>query len=258
MTKDFRRSFVRTLLILVCGSPLLIVLSYGVSAKATPVSQTVVYPDPTECLVGVRSIGEIVELIGSSDASPEDKTDILPMFSMVATIEAKANTFSFPAGEPADAETIARVEAAVCEFYACHNSGNARAVLALVTDDALRRFPLGFTGFLLLDQNLEGASRPSGRWGYAQILDVQRLADGRIGVLVQTVRPVAEACGLRDDYVIFREEQGRLLIDDLTLGAGGQPLTGERKATGEPVLDCPSLKRFNPMSDPYATPQAGG
>jgi hypothetical protein len=86
----------------------------GVSAQeATP---TVVIPAAADCTREARSVEELGALIA---------TPVAPVASPAP---------GMPAGQAADEETTAAIEAAVYEFIACSNAGDSLRVLAFYSD----------------------------------------------------------------------------------------------------------------------------
>jgi hypothetical protein len=210
-----------------------LIANVTVAEDATPVAAVV--PDPAACLVQPRPADEVLALVPTPSTGPlnpaADLNQILPTAAanIFATVAAGTAFFTPPAGTPADPAITTAVEATLREFYACYNTGDPARWTALLTDDALRRFPEGQAGLMVVTNLFPvqfSPLAPERRVGYAAIRDVQRLPDGHIGALVETIRPSDQGGGIRDDYWLLQQQNDHLLIDGVILGAGGQPLFG--------------------------------
>lgn len=127
-----------------------------------------------------------------------------------------------PLGARADAETVAGVNATMREILACQNAGNLPRVLALFSDDLLVQLGpvLGETpeDTLAFLEALEAAPEPEPVERYQRLLAVTNVAqmeDERVGAIVVTVEPGVP--GGRPDavLVLFVEDEGRWLADEI-------------------------------------------
>lgn len=180
------------------------------------------FPEPRECRIEPRTPQDVISLLNSTPTGEKTTSTQSTMVAEIfATIEARAQTFALPVGEEADVGTITSVERTLTELYACYNARNVGSAMALLTDDAIRRFPGGKDGFSLLDQLGVGAPEPleqNYRLGYTDTSDVTILPDGRVGALIGTLQPDLTGRTLRADYWYFREVEGRLFVDDVVFG----------------------------------------
>ncbi len=63
-----------------------------------------------------------------------------PALTDALTRATETEGLEIPAGQPADAATVAAVEATFRQMFACFNAGNDLAAFAFWTDNALRQF----------------------------------------------------------------------------------------------------------------------
>jgi hypothetical protein len=173
---------------------------------ATPGARNV--PAPEDCMVEPRSIDEITAVLATpAPATPEEAS-------------ASPEAFVLPEGEPADSETVSAIEATMHELLACTNAGDLRAVFALYTDEYFQEvFP---TFGPLPQEDLDFLATPPVEsvdvelmQALLEIRDVRVLSDGRVGAIVVTEDPRTAPEGEETRFVIFEEQDGRWLIDDI-------------------------------------------
>jgi len=173
-------------------------------AQATPITQTIDAPAPNECLVArPEALYFPNSVIQAAPATP------------APIVTEPAPPFTPPAGDPADAETIAAITATVREALACRNAGDYLRAYALFTPEMIAQL---FGGPATIDPEVIAAAVegprpvPSARQlGIVAISDAVILPDGRVGAIVET------ATARRDfrDYLFFERapEDDRWLID---------------------------------------------
>lgn len=105
----------------------------SVAQEATPAS-FLATPDPAECRVEPRPFSFFEEAVRRTIASPQAgvATDYVPGRTVTPTPLAVSEEGS----RPADAATVAAVEATVREFTACINAGDLLRVFSLCTEQA--------------------------------------------------------------------------------------------------------------------------
>ena len=188
----------------------LLTLSVGKSTAAQETTGLPVTPDPAECTAEPVTIDELLALTG---ATPIPGTPNAGMEETAATPAA----FALPEGEPADEETVAAVTATLREALACLNTGNFLTAFAFFSEDFQRRdleeFPITEADVAFFEATPQALPA---EW-HASLLAVREarvLEDGRVGALVETIFP-DEAPGAQVDFIIFVEEDGRWLLDEI-------------------------------------------
>ena len=197
---------------------------------ATPAAGIV--PDPSECQVEPRAFEDLIALwfpggtpmAATPEGSPVDvdgtALDVNEEGTPVGAV------IDIPVGEPADAETIDAVTATVREVFACFNGGNFLAAYTLFSDDLIRSFGTDLEG-LSADQVQEflgsvGEPAPEDQWlTLVAITNVVVMDDGRVGAIVTSVDPSVDPEGMETALVIFVEQNGRWLVDEIIEQAVG-------------------------------------
>jgi hypothetical protein len=157
-------------------------------------------PDPSRCQVEPRPIDFFAEIA----ATPR------------ATLVALATPEPAPAGagEPADAATVAAIEAAVAELAACRSTGDALRLNALYTDRFFLRQtaaqgPPSDAALAILAAS--PAPPPVARQsGTVTVRDVEVLSDGRVRAVID----LDLARGGASLLTVFVREGDRWLIDE--------------------------------------------
>ncbi len=128
--------------------------------------------DPALCTVAPRSPASLLALATPAAAA-----------AAAATPAAPEIPFGAFAGAPADPETAAAYAAFVREFWACNGSPDFRQVLALVTDEELRRSfaPEDLAAIARPPEGTPEAGAGPGPTTLFAVLGVAVLADGRVG-----------------------------------------------------------------------------
>jgi hypothetical protein len=158
--------------------------------------------DPGECDVEPTPIEEIAAILGTPIAKPE----------------VSATQFLSPAGHPADAETSDEVVSTLRQVFACANAGDPLRVASLFTDD----FACDFFGGVPLPDLFSVPPQPlpqDQKRIIVRIGDVQRLPDGRAGVMIVLDEP-DDPRTEEPDYAILEQVEGRWLGDELHEDAG--------------------------------------
>lgn len=186
------------------------VIAVGVASpsgaqEATPVAELVT-PDPALCQVAPRPPESLAAFVGTPPAGPSTPVGAAP------------TPFVPPAGAAADATTVAGVTATAQELFACYNANDLARVVALFTDDYLRRsFAVeGVTAEALRLFAAPPEARPAAEREAISVRDVRLLPDGRVGALLVGRNPAATPPDFTD-FTVFVERDGRYLIDDVVL-----------------------------------------
>ena len=177
--------------------------------EATPAPYPVA-PDPAECTVEPRPLDDVVAVVGT------------PAAGAAAPIAASPTPFVRPPGEPAAPETAAAVTATIRQLFACTNAGDFLRIYALFSDDFLRAFLAGTP--LTADVQAYFAATPvplpaEQRRVIVRFGEVERLADGRAGVVVVLDEP-DDPRTEEPDYVVLVEAGGRWLVDAVVEDGG--------------------------------------
>ena len=177
-------------------------LSGAAAQGATPAPYPVA-PDPAECTVAPRPLDEVVAVVGTPGAGA------------TSSVAASPTPFARPSGEPADAETTAAVTATMRQVFACTNAGDYLRVYALFTDDFVRAFFVGTPLTPEVGAFLAAPPRPLPADQQRVIVrfgEVERLADGRVGLVVVLDEP-DDPRTEEPDYVLLVEAGDRWLVD---------------------------------------------
>ena len=177
---------------------------------ATPASGRGEVLDPAECQVEPRSADELIAVWYEQN---EAGTPILATPAADTALE----SVPVPLGEPADAETVAAVTAAVREVLACFNAGDFGRALALFSDELIRSSgpepgdtPEDVRGFLA------AAAEPAPEADRIRLLavtDVAVMADGRAAAFVVTEDPTIPPEGAETVLLLFAEGEDGWLVD---------------------------------------------
>lgn len=178
---------------------------------ATPAPDFVT-PDPSECTVQARTVDNLRSFLATPEATPAE------------AVAATPTPFVAPDGTPADAETVAEVTATVREVTACLNANSFLQMLALYTDAYMARSfveqGIAPAAVGLLATPLPAMS--ADEWQAFAVQDVVVLPDGRVGARVLGHSPIGGGSDF-EQYFMFREENGRYLVDDIIFPPTGQP-----------------------------------
>jgi hypothetical protein len=208
-------------------------------------------PDGSPVALGTAACPE-------TSRSPEELGALLEsVFATPAAVQGVATSptpFLPPVGKPADAATVAAVQATVDEWFACINEGRFPALLAIYTDEAAVQ-ALGEAMQIgeVVNANQTGTpanrtstpseatirvyltalSRPlpsddADRETPLAVHDVTLLADGRVGAIVEW-RHGPPGNRVQRSFVRLRNVDGRYRIDvgGADIGdAGGTPAAG--------------------------------
>lgn len=170
---------------------------------ATPAAEAIA------CTVEPRPVPEIVAMFFDPGGAP------------IATpfpAEPVAAEGELPLGEPADAETVAAIDATLREWMACFGGGHLARGFALMTDDIAREF-----GPDLANPAEDSAAEVTALLE-AQIAGTPVAGDGGngmpelVGPRDARILPDGRAAGIWEDreftaFVVFAQQDGRWLID---------------------------------------------
>jgi hypothetical protein len=140
-------------------------------AAGTPVAGEVL--DPALCTVEPRSAEELLALA----------TPAASLATPAATPAAPEIPFGAFAGTPADAKTAAAYTAFIRQFWACNGHPEFPRVLALATDEEVRR-SFAPEDLIALAQPVEGTPEPGAGHDPTTlfaVLGIEVLPDGRVG-----------------------------------------------------------------------------
>ena len=187
---------------------LVVVGAPGAGAQAGTPAAGLDFPAAAECTVEPRSADELRALFREAAATP-----------VAASPDASPTPAVPPPGDPADAQTVAEINATWRQFIACINAGDLARVFAILSDDKVR-------GDFVIDV-ASGASEddliayltatpvplpPDQSAPFFPYEDVRVLDDGRVAVIGPGEMGQAEV-------LIFVQEGDRWLVDhqfDLT------------------------------------------
>lgn len=177
----------------------------GGAQEATPVAELVT-PDPAACQVAPRPPASLTAFLGT------------PPAGMATPVGSVPTPFVPPSGAAADAATVAGVTATAEELFACYNANDLARVVALFTDDYLRRSfaAEGVTAEALRLFAATPEARPAAEREAISVRDVRLLPDGRVGALLVGRNPAGDPPDFAD-FTVFVERDGRYLIDDVVL-----------------------------------------
>ena len=173
----------------------------GEGATPSPFPLT---PDPTERTTAPRPRGFFEPFVGRDPATP-----------MLAAQPEHPMPYPPPAGEPADALTVAEVEATIRMGVACLNALDFPRLFAVHSDGYLER-ALGAnpptTEVLDMLFSPSAPFPPELREAIVSIRDVTLLADGRLAAVYLSDELASEP-GYEYHLLILVREDGRLRID---------------------------------------------
>lgn len=159
-------------------------------------------PAASGCTVEPRPADELIPLWFGPDGTPA----ATPMPSSPVASEA-----DLPQGEPADADTVAAITAVAQQVIACANAGEFGRWFALFTDHAAAQLgpepgqtEADARAFLTTPQPVPADQQEA----FIDLRDARVLPDGRVGALLDVE-------GQPPTFVIFVEQDGRWLVDDL-------------------------------------------
>jgi hypothetical protein len=170
------------------------------SQEASPAVNADV-PDPTECLIEPRSPESLRSLFREAMAATPART----------TAEVAPPARTPPAGQPADAPTVAALNATWREFLACVNGDDHLRQFAFMSDAKIRAdFAVDVANGATEEQVIAFVSATpvpivaSERFPFVPVRDTDTrvLTDGRVAV----VGP--------DEVLVFANEENRWLVDD--------------------------------------------
>ena len=159
-------------------------------------------PGPEECTVAPRSSEDLTGLLATPAAGTPAAAPTPP-----------AVPFGAPDGEPADAETAAELTALVRQEWACANANDFPRMLALYTDDLVRRYfpPEALEEFAAGGTpELVPAAEQTALFA---VLDVELLGEGQAGAFV-VVDTAGDPLPVEVNYYRFAETPDGWLMDD--------------------------------------------
>jgi hypothetical protein len=174
----------------------------GVSAQSGTPSAGLDIPTSAECTVKPRSDDALRTLFREVAATP-----------IPASLEASPTRDVAPTGAPADAQTVAAINATWREYMACLSAGDQARMFALLSDNMVRRQLVVDIAFGVTEDALFAylaatpIPLPAGQAvPFVPFTDVRVLADGRVAAL----GPGEQG---RGDVRIFVKEGDRWLLD---------------------------------------------
>ena len=189
------------------------------TAGATPAGRDV--PSPAECTVAPIDPGDILDRLAATPGVVETA------LAHPAVSPAAPTPYVLPAGEPADAATVAGVAATVREYVACLNAGSTARQLALFTEAHLARIVLAGLGqpypdavataeAMMATASAEAARREdTGGIAILAIRDIRVLPDGRAAATLLVDGPDSDST--TTIAFVLAEVGGRWRIDELVV-----------------------------------------
>jgi hypothetical protein len=176
----------------------------------TAAGSTPIVPDPAECRVAPRSLVSLQALLAPTAATwPPD-------------VPSEAD---LPRGPAADPATVTAITAVARDYIACVNAWDVPRLLALATDDYVRRFvvvegPITAEGYA--EMATPSPAEPAWRAALLAVRDARVLPDGRVGavLVLRHPRPAADSVTL---FVFARSGDRWLLDDAIGVGRVGTP-----------------------------------
>ena len=178
------------------------------------------------CTVPPRTPREVAVVAGTPEPAPlpaqatpdvESATPSASQASREPTGPGVPDAIVLPEGAPAPDEVILAITGTMEQFTGCTNSRESLRMMALVTDEFLRG---GFSGRALSEQDVmafAGTPRPidpADQRVLVTIRGTRILPDGRAGAVIDLASVGGPVPGeIRTDFVVFREVDGRWLID---------------------------------------------
>ncbi len=175
----------------------------GVTAQEGTPTADLDVPTPAECTVEPRAEDELRALFREVAATP-----------IPTSAEASPTPAVPPTGAPADAKTVAAINATWRQYVACLNAADQARMFALLSDDMVRRQFVVDVAFGVTEDALFAYLSatpvpipPDQSAPFVPLQDVRVLNDGRIAAL----GPGEQG---RGDVRIFVREGDRWLLDD--------------------------------------------
>jgi len=159
------------------------------------------FPDPSECTVAEKSIGELQSILATPVAATPAATPI---------------GGQLPQGTPADPQTVSDIQAALREAVACINTGDILKVVQFYTDDLLRRILAGYPLDQLQATPVAGTPAPLPEAQQTELIAISGMVvqpDGRVLVVV-TGDDHSNSAPASDTLFYWKNVNGKWLIDD--------------------------------------------
>ena len=188
-------------------------------------------PAPEECVIEPRAAESLLSLAAPIAATPELDNTGTP--AAAAGPPVLAVPFEAPDGEPVDAETATAVSAVIRQEWACGNAMDTARQLNLYTDEFLRQaWPPEFlaavaagNSITVMGEIVPGppvALPPAEQAALFAVLDIERLADDRVGAYV-VVDTYLDPIPVEVNYMILRETDAGWKVDGyICFSAEGQ------------------------------------
>lgn len=185
-----------------------------------------VTPNPAECTVVKPDIDQVLQRVHETPV-PGPPLPATPVMNTQKPMSATPANFTLPAGQPANATTVAAVTAAMREILACINTDNALAVLPLTTDHFVRTLLQEEPITQPEEQAFEHAGTPPpmppDEWSsLLAVWQVRVLPDGRVGALVARRVGDPPPPTLKVGFFVFVETNGHYLLDTVVDNVEGQ------------------------------------
>ena len=206
----------RLLAIVVVLCSFVVVAAPGAGAQAGTPAAGFEVPAAVECTVEPRSADELRALFREAAATP-----------VAASPDASPTPAVPPTGDPADAQTVAEINATWRQFIACINAGDLARTFAILSDDKVRGdFVLDIAAGASEDDLIAYLTAtpvplpPDQSAPFFPYEDVRVLDDGRVAV----IGPGEMGQG---EVLIFVKEGDRWLVDEqFDLIQSGTPVAG--------------------------------
>jgi hypothetical protein len=188
-------------------------LGGSLAQDATPTAD--ISPNPEDCVIAnPRTVADLQAIYGTpAPAGAGEATSLAEMATPEVT--------ELPTGTPADAETVAAIEAWAHLNFACVNAGNYLAGLSMVTEEMI----VLSVGESVYDEDLiatleaSPVALPEGEQvDLIGVRNVIVLDDGRVGALIDYEAHTGQTEGINGketDFFIFKEVDGVWLLDDV-------------------------------------------
>jgi hypothetical protein len=188
-------------------------LGGSLAQDATPTAD--ISPNPEDCVIAnPRTVADLQAIYGTpAPAGAGEATSLAEMATPEVT--------ELPTGTPADAATVAAIEAWAHLNFACVNAGNYLAGLSMVTEEMI----VLSVGESVYDEDLiatleaSPVALPEGEQvDLIGVRNVIVLDDGRVGALIDYEAHTGQTEGINGketDFFIFKEVDGVWLLDDV-------------------------------------------
>lgn len=187
--------------ILVGGSLHAMAIPWAGAQEASPTASS---SAAASCTVAPRPIDDLLPVwFGPTGTPPATSSEAHPVRSAA----------ELPQGQPADAETVAAINATIQEVFACFDANQYARAFALMTDDAARQFGPDLSDpaedtpeevATLLESQLAATPEAGQQSEISEAREVRVLDDGRVGAMFESDGGTA--------FVLFEQQGDRWLM----------------------------------------------